>query len=111
MAPPPAGWGTRYGDVTELLTEIDDRYVILSGGDALVLAFSDALPTLPAGWRRDFFMYCDGWDKDGDYNVAHGDTVGPLPFHEMNDQRYGEQPPPIAADDWIERFNTRWVGP
>ncbi len=106
-----AGWCTRYGDVLELLTEVDDRFVILNGGDAVVIEFPDALSALPDGWLRSFFMICDGWDKDGDYNVRYGNTVEPLPFHGMDDQRYGEEPRRMSSDDWIERFNTRWVGP
>jgi hypothetical protein len=105
------GWCTRYGDILELLTEIDDRFVIFNGGDAASIEFAAALEPLPDGWTRSFFLISDGWDKDSDYNVLHGDTVEPLPFHGMNDQLYGVQPRPPAPDDWIERYNTRWVGP
>ena len=107
----PSGWCTRYGDILELLTEIDDRFVIFNGGDAAVIEFDAALAPLPDGWKRSFFLISDGWDKDGDYNVLHGHTVEPLPFHGMDDQLYGLQPRPPAPDDWIERYNTRWVGP
>ncbi|MCH8964159.1 MAG: hypothetical protein IIB58_04295, partial [Planctomycetes bacterium] len=107
----PVGWCTRYGDILELLTEIDDRFVIFNGGDAATIEFAAALEPLPDGWKRSFFLISDGWDKDSDYNVLHGDTVEPLPFHGMDDQRYGLQPRPPATDDWIERYNTRWVGP
>ncbi|MCZ6654120.1 MAG: FG-GAP-like repeat-containing protein, partial [Planctomycetota bacterium] len=107
----PVGWCTRYGDILELLTEIDDRFVIFNGGDAATIEFAAALEPLPDGWKRSFFLISDGWDKDSDYNVLHGDTVEPLPFHGMDDQLYGRQPRPPATDDWIERYNTRWVGP
>ena len=107
----PVGWCTRYGDILELLTEIDDRFVIFNGGDAATIEFDAALEPLPDGWTRSFFLISDGWDKDSDYNVVHGDTIEPLPFHGMDDQLYGRQPQPPALDDWIERYNTRWVGP
>jgi hypothetical protein len=30
----------------------------------------------------------------------------------MDDQRYGEEPRPVIdGDGWIEKYNTRWVGP
>jgi Tfp pilus assembly protein PilF len=116
-APPwritPAGWCTRYGAVDDLLAARDDALVLLNGGDELTLCFAaDRLPPKPAGSVRDFFLYTVGWDKDADVHVAHGTTVEPLPFHGLDDQRYGTQPrPPAANADWIEKYNTRWVGP
>jgi hypothetical protein len=44
--------------------------------------------TLPAGWKRDFLLYTDGWIKDSDLNTAFGNTVGPLPFHRMKEYPY-----------------------
>ncbi len=105
-----SGWCTRYGDISELLRDIDDRYAILNGGDGVIVEFAGELPPLAAGYTRDFFMFCDGWDKDGDYNVAFGDTVKPLPFHGMDAQRYGAQRFPDQDAEWIRLFNTRWVG-
>ena len=49
-----------------------------------------ALPPLPAGWVRDYVLVLDGWDKDADKNTVAGQTVEPLPFHGMDDARYGE---------------------
>jgi hypothetical protein len=61
---------------------------------------------------REFFLYSVGWDKDSDFHVECGTTVGPLPFHGMADQLYGKQERPAGIDDaWIEKWNTRWVGP
>ena len=82
-----------------------------ASGPAPTREFAAALEPLPDGCKRSFFLISDGWDKDSDYNVLHGETVEPLPFHGMDDQLYGRQPRPPAPDDWIERFNTRWVGP
>ena len=45
---------------------------------------------LPPGWRRDWLVELDGWDKDGDKNTVAGQTVEPLPFHGQDDARYGE---------------------
>ena len=35
-----------------------------------------------------------------------------LPWHGLDDQRYGQEArPPLANDGWMKKFNTRWVGP
>lgn len=86
-----AGFYTRFGDVRELLTAADDRYVVLKGGDAVRLEFdAGGLPELPPGWTRDWLLVLDGWDKDADKNTIAGQTVEPLPFHAQDDSRYGE---------------------
>lgn len=109
----PSGWCTRYGSVNELLHKRDDALVLLNGGDELILTFSaKALPDKPAGYERDFFLFSVGWDKDSDFHVAEGATVEPLPFHGMDYQLYGRQKrPAITGDSWIQKYNTRWVGP
>jgi hypothetical protein len=75
------GYYTRFGDVKELLTHVDDRYVIMNAGDELRLRFPEAAAP-PPGWRRDFVLVGDGWEKDGDYNTGHSSTVLPLPAHD-----------------------------
>jgi hypothetical protein len=109
----PTGWCTRYGPVDELLAHRDDRLVILNGGDELTLKFAaDRLPRKPDGFVRDFFLFASGWDKDADYHVVRGETVEPLPSHQMKDQLYGQRNAPAGdGDQWIQRYNTRWVGP
>jgi Flp pilus assembly protein TadD len=109
----PSGWCTRYGDVGELIVRKDNALALLNGGDELTLKFAAAeLPPKPAGAVRDFFLFTSGWDKDADFHVAAGTTVEPLPWHGMDDQRYGRQPRPAFTNDaWITKYNTRWVGP
>jgi hypothetical protein len=113
-----AGLYTRFGDVRELLTAADDRYVVMKGGDAVRLAFdASALPRLPSGWMRDYLVVLDGWDKDSDKNTVAGQTVEPLPFHGMDDARYGELPFPEAGAespahrDFVREYLTRPGGP
>jgi Flp pilus assembly protein TadD len=108
----PAGWCTRYGDVRALVEGGDNRLAILNGGDELALSFgaSRLVPKAP-GTERDFFLYAYGWDKDADFHVARGWEVEPLPFRSMDDQAYGRQERPAGlSEDWIDAYNTRWVG-
>ena len=84
-----AGNYTRYGEVTPLLEEIDDMYVILNAGDEMTVEFdANGLPPLEEGWQRDFILYSDGWDKDGDINTLSSQTAAPLPFHDMSTYPY-----------------------
>jgi hypothetical protein len=109
------GYYTRFGDVRDLLQGVDDRYVILNAGDELRLRFA-APPPPPAGWRRDFVLIGDGWNKDGDYNTTFSKTVLPLPAHAQPD--YATPPGHLEddpvyrrhAEDW-QRYHTRYVTP
>lgn len=75
---------TRYGDVTPLVRNLDDEYVVFGSGDEVAVDFDAThLPDLPTGWTRDYFFYADGFAKDMDFYAAHGDTVAPLPFHTL----------------------------
>ncbi len=104
-----AGSYTRFGDVRPLLTAADDRYVVMKGGDAVRLTFdARSLPPLPAGWVRDWLVVLDGWDKDADKNTVAGQTVLPLPFHGMDDGRYGQPQSPQDADG-LRRFRDEWL--
>ena len=110
------GYHTRFGDVRELLAEVEDRYVIMNAGDELRLRFT-APPPPPAGWRRDFVLITDGWVKDGDFNTAHSKTVGPLPAHD--EPHYDPDASPALEDDPVyhrhkddwRKYHTRFVAP
>ena len=83
------GYYTRYGDVKPLLQRVDDMFVILNAGDEITVEFdASRLPPLKTGWKRDFILYSDGWDKDGDINTLTSQTVEPLPFHGMSSYPY-----------------------
>ena len=108
-----AGHYTRYGDVNPLLQAVDDMYVILNAGDEITVEFDAArLPKLKPGWVRDFILYSDGWDKDGDINTLTSQTVEPLPFHGMSAYPYPDTE--HYPDDAVHRryrleYNTRRV--
>jgi len=109
------GYYTRYGDVSELLKNIDDRYVIVNSGDEMSLRFAEQPPP-PQGWLRDFIVVGDGWIKDGDFNSTFSKTVLPLPYHAK--QLYIERPGELEGEyvyrqhpeDW-QNYHTRYVTP
>lgn len=109
------GYYTRYGDVLPLLVKGDDEYIIANGGDEVTIDFNGrSLPVLPAGWRRDFLIYSEGWVKDGDLNTAYGQTVAPLPFHGMPRYPYGptsRYPQDAEHRSYQHEYNTRLVRP
>ncbi len=109
------GFHTRFGDVRELLLEVDDRYVIMNAGDELALRFPEASPPGP-GLVRDFVVVGDGWEKDGDYNTTASRTVLPLPTHRS--ARYGKATERLEDDPVYRRnpadfarYHTRFVSP
>ncbi len=106
-----AGDYTRYGDVRSLLTSFDDRLVVFGTGDEIALEFNPAkLPSLPAGWTRDYFFLVKGYEKDMDFYAADGFTVEPLPFKAMNGYPYrGSYPLDREHLDYLLEYNTRHV--
>jgi Tfp pilus assembly protein PilF len=109
------GYYTRFGDVKELLKQIDDRYVIVASGDELSLRFPEQ-EAPPPGYVRDFVLVGDGWIKDGDFNSTFSKTVLPLPYHAkdlyvtppgaLEDEYVYKQHP----DDW-QNYHTRYITP
>jgi Tfp pilus assembly protein PilF len=109
------GYYTRFGDVKELISQIDDRYVIVDSGDELSLRFPEQ-EAAPPGYVRDFILAGDGWIKDGDFNSTFSKTVLPLPYHAKDlyvtppgalEDEYVYQHHP---DDW-QNYHTRYVTP
>lgn len=100
---------TRYGDVRELLTRLDDCYVIMGPGDEIALRFdSAALPPTPAGWSRDFILVSHAYCKDMDLYTGTPTTLEPLPFRAMSHYPYSapEQFPQNARAA-LKNYNTR----
>jgi Tfp pilus assembly protein PilF len=106
-----AGNYTRYGDVYDLLSASDDRFVVFGSGEGLKLDFDPKqLPALPAGWVRDYFFYADGFEKDLDFYAAHAFSVEPLPRHSLLPYPYprGRDYPADAEHLGYQlEFNTR----
>jgi len=75
--------------VRSLITDVDDRFVIMGSGDEIAVRFDGTrIPPLRAGWTRDYLLLVDGWAKDADANTAFSQTVEPLPFHAMSGYPY-----------------------
>jgi tetratricopeptide (TPR) repeat protein len=104
---------TRTGDVLELLTKSDDMFVISRPGDDISVSFdANKLPPLPAGWKRTFLLYADGFSKEMDINSASPDQTAPLPFHGMTRYPYSwpeHYPMSEAQQAYMRKYNTRIV--
>ncbi|HSV49474.1 MAG TPA: hypothetical protein VLH35_04085, partial [Candidatus Acidoferrales bacterium] len=104
---------TRYGDVTPILQEADDMYVIGRQGDQLDLKFSTAnLTAVPAGMERDYFLIVSCWFKDppGGWGYMFDFTVDPLPFIGMTGFPYTSSesyPYDAAHRAYLAKYNTR----
>ncbi len=107
------GTYTRFGDVSELLLDSDNKYIIANAGEETTIEFdATKINDLPEGWKRDFLIYTVGWVKDGDLNTATGQTVAPLPFHSMTKYPYGENesyPMDKEHKEYMKKYNTRLV--
>lgn len=106
---------TRFGDVGELLTTVDDRQVVIGPGDEIRVLFDarDLEPPKP-GYTRTVFLESFGWDKDADRNTWKADSNLPLPFRAMSGYPFapGESYPETPElDAYRERWLTRVVGP
>lgn len=103
---------TRFGDVTPLLKAVDDRYAIFGSGEEIAAEFDwTRLPQLPAGWKRDYFFYANGYVKDMDWWDASPFTVAQLPFHAMTSYPYPATekfPSDDGALAYRLNWNTRW---
>ena len=74
---------TPFGDVLPLLEKRDDRLLVIGAGDEVTLRFQAPKEPLPPGWKRDFFFYSAGWEKDCNLLTVLGESADPLPFEAM----------------------------
>ena len=103
---------THFGDVTPLMKNIDDRFVVFGSGEEIAADFdAEKLPALPTHWKRDYFFYANGFVKDMDWWDASPFTVAQMPFHGMSSYPYpaNEKYPDDAASldyrlNWNDRF-------
>ena len=103
---------TRYGDVTGLVRDADDEFVIGRQGDRIALKFKAAdLKPVPEGMERDYFVFVSCWFKVS--GLPYLDfTVDPLPFHAMSCFPYDpatESYPHDAHLSYLLEYNTRAI--
>ncbi len=105
---------TRYGDVTELIAEVDDCYVIMAHGEELTLRFpAEAFGPVREGWTRSFMLRADSYCKDMDLYTAFPESIDPLPFHGMSGYPYRPDeayPDTEKTRAYRREFNTRRLG-
>lgn len=94
---------TKYGDVTPLLTQTDDKFVIFAGGEELnVLFTADSQP--PAGKSRRYLVYANGYYKaTGNVDITH--TIEPLPFKTMSNYPYDPDVESYPTDAEHNQYN------
>jgi len=110
-----SGAFTRYGDVTSLIQNADDMYVIGRQGDQVNMQFSTSeLAPLAQGMERDYFFVVACWFKDplGNWGYGFNFTVNPMPFMDMSGfpypttESYPYDPAHLA---YIQEYNTRII--
>jgi parallel beta-helix repeat protein len=101
----PTGNFTKYGNVIELLEEIDNKFVIMHHGDEITVEY----PYIPEteGMERSFFVNSNAYYKHA--NRSYGDTVEPLPFQEMSMYPYPDEEsyPYDELSEYLNEYNTR----
>jgi hypothetical protein len=108
-----SGSFTIYGDVTQLLLDADDMFVIGMQGDKVSLKFPTVnLKPLEDGMERDFFLFAACWFKDPPGNWGYGFefTVDPLPFQGMSGFPYPSTESYPSSDEYmryLREWNTR----
>jgi hypothetical protein len=106
---------TRYGDVTTLLQDTDDMFIIGRQGDQVNLQFySGNFPDLAKDIERDYFFIVTCWFKDppGAWGYGFTYTVEPLPFLNMTGFPYTNNesyPYDAAHTAYINEYNTRII--
>jgi hypothetical protein len=106
---------TRYGDVTALIQNADEMYVIGRQGDQIHLLFPTDNLTAPAeGMVRDYFLVttCFYKDEPGEWGYGFEFTVNPLPFRGMSGYPYlpTESYPYDAVHlAYLKEYNTRII--
>jgi hypothetical protein len=110
-----SGAFTRYGDVTQLLQNADDMYVLGRQGDQVNMQFSTANLAAPApGMVRDYFFVVACWFKDppGAWGYGFNFTVDPMPFMAMSGYPYPASesyPYDVAHLAYLNEYNTRVI--
>jgi hypothetical protein len=104
---------TRYGTVTPLVFEEDDKFVIGVKGDGVNFKFPANLEPPQENMERDYFLFVSCWFKE-DGNPVVDFAVDPLPFRDMSAFPYGPtESYPYDEDHlkYLREYNTREIAP
>jgi len=102
---------TRYGNVTALMLEADDKFVIGCQGDEVSIKFLANLEPVPENMERDFFLFVSAWFKVNGLPYLSF-SVDPLPFHAMSCFPYPlEESYPYDEEHlrYLAEYNTRRI--
>jgi hypothetical protein len=101
---------TRYGDVTQLVLEADDEFVIARHGDEVSFQFPTDIGPASEGMERDYFVFVSCWFKTPGLPYMPF-TVDPLPFHAMSGFPYPptESYPYKDHLSYLLEYNTRTI--
>jgi len=106
---------TRYGDVTALMQDADDMFVVGRQCDSVNMQFSTAnLEDLEDGMVRDYIFVVACWFKDppGHWGYGFTWTVDPMPFLGMTGYPYTDAehyPTDEAHLEYLRTYNTRII--
>ena len=101
------GYYTRFGDVRELL-ERRGRSLRDHERRRRDAAAVSRAAAARRGWRRDFVLIGDGWEKDGDYNTGYSQTVLPLPSQQRAGLRRRPAPAGARGRPGVQRHPDDW---
>jgi len=102
---------TRYGDVTQLVLNSDDMFVIGRKGDRVALQFAANITRPNENVERDFFLVVSMWFKESG-NPAVEFTVDQLPFRNMSSFPYpSTESYPYDEDhlSYLREYDTRTI--
>ncbi|MEI8223751.1 MAG: peptidoglycan-binding protein [bacterium] len=102
---------TKYGDVTPLLNDSDDQFVVMRYGDQLSVEFPYIAPV--EGMERSFVLYNDALYKHATYQGMgeYSQSADYLPYRGMTKYGPGMAPYPMTPENtsYINTWNTRVV--
>jgi hypothetical protein len=106
---------TKEGDVLELLTSTDDRFVIQKLGDYIDVGFNNISQKKNKNDIREFVIYSNAYWKNEYAKFAWGvteDTIDPLPFKAMSSYPYSENesyPYDAKHLNYLSTYNIRKI--
>ncbi len=100
---------TKTGNVRELLTSEDDRFVVMAQGDEVVLKYKEPQRPIQDGYKRVYVLDTIGYHKAA--KRSHTEMiVDPMPYMEMDNFPYTNSSPysnDSEYQEYLDTWNTR----